>query len=188
MNTEVIRNITLVGIVMALGLASLGCSEDQPALAGLKNLKAPAAGYLSGGQPDAAQLVALADAGVIHVINLRPSSELPDFDEAQFAAAAGLQYHSLPVDGAAGLTEANVRALDKLMLEAGTEKVFLHCASGNRVGAMLALRAAMLHGADKKAAMAIGKAWGLTSLEPEVRRLLTGYYREGARSKSPDGD
>lgn len=65
MKKEVIRIITLVGIMFALSLALLGCTEDQPALAGLKNLKTPAAGYLSGGQPDAGQLVALADAGVI---------------------------------------------------------------------------------------------------------------------------
>lgn len=178
MIAEFIRGIRVVGILLTLSLGS-GCSEDPPALAAIKNLNAPAAGYLVGGQPDAAQLVALADVGVIHVVNLRPSSELPDFDEARLATAAGLHYHSLPVDGAAGLTLTNVRELDRLMLEAGSEKVFLHCSSGNRVGALLALRAAMLYGADKKSALATGKAWGLTSLEPEVRRLLAGLSQRG---------
>jgi hypothetical protein len=46
------------------------------------------------------------------------------------------------------------------------------CASGNRVGALLALREFWLEDAEPEAALALGKAAGLTRLEPSVRLLL----------------
>lgn len=86
-----------------------------------------------------------------------------------------MSYHSLPVDGAAGLSLKNVKALDQLLKQAGDEKVFLHCASGNRVGALMALRSALIYGENTEAAIAQGKAWGLTRLEPELKRLMGGF-------------
>jgi len=50
--------------------------------------------------------------------------------------------------------------------------IVVHCASSNRVGAMAALRAAWLQGQSADQAIETGKAWGLKSLEPEVRALL----------------
>jgi len=143
-------------------------------IAGIKNLKTPTTNYYSGGQPTAEQLTALAGAGVKHVINLRPASETPKLDEASLVADKAMIYHSLPVDGAAGLSLNNVKALDQLFKQAGDEKVFLHCASGNRVGALMALRAVFIYDESTDAAIAQGKAWGLTRLEPEVKRLMDG--------------
>ena len=145
---------------------------DANIIAGIKNLQTPAPNYFSGGQPTEAQLKALAGAGVKHVINLRPASETPKFDEASLVAAKGMIYHSLPVDGAAGLSLKNVKALDQLFKQAGDERVFLHCASGNRVGALMTLRASLIYGVTTDAAIAQGKAWGLTRLESEVKRLI----------------
>jgi protein tyrosine phosphatase (PTP) superfamily phosphohydrolase (DUF442 family) len=53
----------------------------------------------------------------------------------------------------------------------GDEPVLLHCASGNRVGALIAL-GTRLKGAETEAAIAKGKQWGLTGLEPIVRGKL----------------
>jgi uncharacterized protein (TIGR01244 family) len=167
------RNGWLAPVALLLGLMSASCSEDAGSISSIKNLKQPSPQILVGGQPSAAQLDTLAELGVKHVINLRPIAELPDFDEAQLASATGMEYHLLPIHGASGLTPANVDALDQLLKKAGQDKIFLHCASGNRVGAMMALRSSQLYGKDPGSAMAIGKAWGLTSLEPEVRRLLS---------------
>jgi len=167
-----VKNLLIViGALMFCGLAS---AEDTSTLAGIKNLKTPAPHYFSGGQPTDRQFSALAEIGVKYVINLRPVSETPKFDEAGLVEDKGMIYHLLPVDGAAGLTLSNVKALDQLFKQAGDEKVFLHCASGNRVGALMALRSVLIYGEDKDAAIAKGKAWGLTRLEPEVRRLIGG--------------
>jgi len=166
-------NSALIAI-SALLLCAQAIASDADTIASIKNLKTPAPNYFSGGQPATEQFDALAGAGVVHVINLRPASETPKFNESSLVADKGMIYHSLPVDGAAGLTLNNVKALDQLFKEAGDEKVFLHCASGNRVGALMALRSVLIYGEDKDAAIVKGKAWGLTRLEPEVRRLIGG--------------
>ena len=161
--------------VGALMLCAQLMADDANVISGIKNLKTPGPNYFSGGQPTGEQLTALAGAGVVHVINLRPASETPKLDEASLVAGKGMVYHSLPVDGAAGLNRHNVKALDQLFKQAGDEKVFLHCASGNRVGALMALRAALIYGETTEAAIAEGKSWGLTRLEPEVKRLMSGF-------------
>ncbi|MCB1596489.1 MAG: hypothetical protein KDI87_02140 [Gammaproteobacteria bacterium] len=48
----------------------------------------------------------------------------------------------------------------------------IHCTSSNRVGALIALRAATLQGMSGDAAVELGKTWGLGSLEPAVRERL----------------
>lgn len=172
MNIDILRSARLITITLMLSALSAGCSPEPRTIASIKNLKQPSEQILVGGQPNSHQLTALAEAGVKHVINLRPRAELPNFDEAQLAAAEGMEYHLLPIHGAKGLTLENVRALDRLLLQAGEDKVFLHCASGNRVGAMMALRSALIYGEEAETALAVGKTWGVTSLEPEVRKLL----------------
>ena len=169
-NNLLLRN-SLIAFAVLLFCAQL-IASDVGVIAGIKSLKTPGPNYYSGGQPSDEQLTALAGAGVKHVINLRPASETPKLDEASLVADRGMSYHSLPVDGAAGLTLSNVKALDQLLKQAGDEKVFLHCASGNRVGALMALRASLIYGESTDAAIAQGKAWGLTRLEPELRRLM----------------
>jgi protein tyrosine phosphatase (PTP) superfamily phosphohydrolase (DUF442 family) len=81
-----------------------------------------------------------------------------------------MSYVSLPVEGSDGVSYANAAALDKLL--AGVEgPVLIHCASGNRAGALLALRD-KLGGADSESALALGVASGLTGLKPTVEQKL----------------
>ncbi|MGB5352250.1 MAG: sulfur transferase domain-containing protein, partial [Woeseia sp.] len=99
----------------------------------------PHDGYLSTGQPDAAALKAIAAAGYAGVVDLRSVDEPRGFDEAATAASLGLHYRSLPVAGPDGVTFENAAKLDALLAEYDGP-VLLHCSSGNRVGALLALR------------------------------------------------
>ena len=50
--------------------------------------------------------------------------------------------------------------------------MLLHCGSGNRVGALLALKAFWLDGGSAEEALEVGLAGGVTRLEPTVRELL----------------
>ena len=70
------------------------------------------------------QFDALAEAGVLHVINLRSASETPELNEASLVEVRGMIYHSLPVDGAAGLTLSNIKTFDQLLMLTEDEKVF----------------------------------------------------------------
>ncbi|MDX1549980.1 MAG: hypothetical protein R3278_05475, partial [Lysobacter spongiicola] len=78
---------------------------------------------------------------------------------------------NLPLAGPSDLTRENVLAFDQLLRDA-ERPVLVHCGSGNRVGAMAALRAAWVEGQSPDDAIATGKAWGLTSLKDAVRERL----------------
>ena len=153
--------------------ASPGIAVDASARAAadVPGLRKPRAGLLTAGQPAPEAWSSLARDGVGTVINLRPDSEMGDRDEAAEVAAAGLVYHRLPVAGADGITAENARELMSL-IENAEGDVLVHCASGNRVGALLALAALAEGGMDTEAAVAAGKAAGLGSLEPHVREVL----------------
>jgi len=139
---------------------------------GLPNLMNPEAGYASGGQPSAEQLEAAAKAGVSRVINLRPASEDAGYDEAAKATALGLDYTVLAIAGLPDLSANKVRQLDALMAQSPATPTLIHCASGNRVGALMALRAAWLQGKSIDDALDIGRRWGLTNIEAAVRLIL----------------
>ena len=129
-------------------------------------------GLYVGGQPDPAQLQALASQGVTTVIDLRSADEDRGYAEAARVQALGLRYVSLPIAGAGAITPANARAVQQA-LDTSEGPVLLHCASGNRVGALLALLAHE-RGLDEEAAIAEGRAAGLGSLEPTVRAQIRG--------------
>ena len=126
---------------------------------------------LSAGQPDAAALQVFAKSGYVAVIDLRGVSEDRGIDEQAEVEALDMKYVTLPIVGDAAINFENAEKLDRII--AGFDApVLVHCGSGNRVGALLALRH-RLAGADDEAALELGKSAGLTSLEPVVRRRLT---------------
>ncbi|MCP3978768.1 MAG: hypothetical protein GY716_05480 [bacterium] len=151
-------------------------TPDAPAsgaLLAIYNARVPLDGVLSGGQPTAQQIEAAADAGVRTVINLRTSRETGFEWEAETVERLSMHYVHLPVGGGDGLTLANVEALDAALEDGlGRGPVLLHCGSGNRIGALLALREHWLRDVPADKAFAYGRANGMTSLQPKVREIL----------------
>ena len=141
------------------------------ALAGDQPWRQPRPQLFTGGQPDARQLHEAAAAGITTVIDLRATGEDRGYDEQAAAERLGLRYVRLPIGGAADINEANARTLDRL-LKQDRHATLLHCASGNRVGALLALAHARVDGASSEQALQLGREAGLTSLEPVVRARL----------------
>ena len=179
MNRRATTGVLAAALVLIAGCSTAPTTTAAPASAietaapttTLDRFATPADGILSGGRINADDLPALRAAGIARVIDLTPDAETPDFDEAGAVRAAGLAYDNLPIAGAEDLTPASVAAFDQLLR--GVEgPALVHCASGNRVGALAALRAVWLHGADEEAAIAEGRRWGLRSLEGEVRTRL----------------
>ena len=124
------------------------------------------------GQPTADQIARLAQMGFVRVIDLRPAAEDHGSDEPAILAAAGMEYLSLPIAAEADLASAAVNQLDQWLGDASIGKTLIHCASGNRVGALLALRAAWHQNFGTEQALQLGRVAGLKSLEPAVCRLL----------------
>src|SRR5579884_3178611 len=104
---------------------------------GIPNARDIGEDRVSAGQPDRAGLTRAKAAGIRHVINLRPAAEDPSFDTAAEARAAGLDYHALPVAGAADFTLDTVKRFDAMLGTTAGAPTLIHCASGNRVGALM---------------------------------------------------
>ena len=168
------------GLLLAIVASLLGAglaAEEQPsapsALLPLLNARVPLAGVLSGGQPTEEQIALAARAGFRTVINLRTAEEQGFEWEREAVEKSGMRYVQIPVAGASGLTRDNAERLDR-ELEQSLEKgpVLLHCASGNRIGALLALRAAWLEGVEPEKALQYGRESGMTGLEAATSERL----------------
>ncbi|MFP5374725.1 MAG: TSUP family transporter [Gammaproteobacteria bacterium] len=144
-----------------------GSDASQP-----EGFRRPRPDLITGGQPAPGDWARLRASGIRMVVNLRTAEELEGRDVAAEARAHGLDYVSLPVDGAAGITDANARALWDLVGTPGEGVVLVHCASGNRVGALLALGAARSGALTPGQALQFGRDAGMTGLEGHVRQLL----------------
>ncbi len=126
---------------------------------------------ISAGQPDAAKIAEYADNGVAVIIDLRGATEDRGLeDEAATVEAAGMKYVPLPITGKEAISFENARRLDEL-LEQSDGPVVVHCGSGNRVGALMALRAS-LRGASDEEALAVGEEYGMTRLSGVVAEVL----------------
>ena len=172
---RIIRSTIVAVALLALAACSqwgtVDFNQSDVSQLGVKNLQVTSSTSLAAGQPTQEQLEALAKAGVKHVINLRPASEI-SWDEKALVEELGMEYHLIPVAGKPGITVANAKALDALMKKLDGEPLLLHCSSSNRVGSLMALGAYHIEGQSLEASIAKGKAWGLTRLEPFVRAKL----------------
>lgn len=136
-------------------------------LAGVHNGACPLPGLATGGQPAPTQVAALARAGFKTVLDLRAADEPRGFDEDAAMKANGVRYVKLPVTPAT-LNDGVFDQVRKLMAETGGTGVFVHCASGNRVGAALIPWLVLDRGWDLERAVTTAKAGGLKSTEMEA--------------------
>jgi protein tyrosine phosphatase (PTP) superfamily phosphohydrolase (DUF442 family) len=96
----------------------------------------PLPGIGAAGQPGAGAWDALAKAGAHTVVDLRAPSEPRGYDEPAAVKAAGLEYVALPVTQLT-LTDAQFDALRGILRDPARRPIVVHCASSNRVGALL---------------------------------------------------
>ena len=135
-----------------------------------QNTVTPVDGITSAGQPDQAALAVFVEKGYVAIVDLRGEQENRGMDEKAEVESLGMDYVLLPIASEDDISFENAKKLDDL-LAAYDGPVLIHCGSGNRVGALLALRQSM-NGADDEAAIEYGKQGGLTGLEPVVQKRL----------------
>ena len=153
-------------VTFLLALAWTSYAQDGA----LRNRGEPLESVTTAAQPDINALKALADSGYATIIDLRRPEEERGFEEQLEVERLGMSYVSIPVDGAAGVTYENAELLNQV-LDRTQGPVLVHCGSGNRAGALLSLQQ-KLNGANNEAALAVGLAGSLTSLESVVIERL----------------
>jgi uncharacterized protein (TIGR01244 family) len=137
----------------------------------IPNFKQPRPLLITGGQPEANAWRIIANAGVSTIVNLRCENELPGRNVAKEVRDANLIYINMPIEGPDNLTLEKATELLRILNHA-EGAVLLHCGTGNRCGAMLALTEAWLRQRDIEEAVLFGKQAGLMGLEPAVRAIL----------------
>lgn len=162
-----------IAFVLIVALVA-GCATPPMAAPGGTGvtLMQPLPGLFTAGQPATRDWAAIKAEGIHTVINLRTPGELKDRDESAEVRGAGLRYLEIPVAGADSINLANAVALHAALAPAHGGGVLVHCASGNRAGALLALEQQAFDGVAPERALEFGQAAGLTTLEPVVRARL----------------
>ena len=140
---------------------------------GLRGAKQPEPNVLFGGQPTEDQLEAMAADGLSFVLDLRAEGENRGFDEPAALRSLDIPYLNLPVDAERMAQpetfERFIEAMEKI-----DGPTLVHCASGNRVGALYYAYLVAGKGEDREEARARAKENGLRSeaLEKAVDRYL----------------
>jgi len=128
-------------------------------------------GLAVAGKPSAEAVAQLKEQGFKTVIDLRTEAE-GVADEKAAVEALGLRYVSVPVS-AATLKSEDAKAVAGILEDPAAGPVLLHCASSNRVGAVLAIIEAQA-GKSLDDALAAGRKAGLKSdsLVEAVKRVV----------------
>lgn len=121
-------------------------------------------GIVSAGQPRATQWADVREAGFETVVDIREGWEPRGHDEPAAVAAAGLRYVSVEF-GHGRIADETFDRIRALVRERGEAPLFVHCASGNRVGAALIPALMLDEGATEREALEAAVRAGLASRE-----------------------
>ena len=163
--------------VFLVGCGTLNTLNIQQVMtSNINGLHHVEATVFASGQPTKTHLIALKDAGIMNIINLRPESEI-DWNEAMHVRQLGMKYHSIPISGVYDMTNENAVLLQNKLTELDGQSVLVHCSSGNRLGALIAIDQYMSKQKSVEFAIKQGKLWGLASKEDVVRGVLNEMER-----------
>lgn len=150
--------------------ARLDSSAVVKLLEQVRNGACPLPGLATGGQPDSSMLAALANNGFRIVLDLRAPEEIRGFEETRVALALGLRYLALPVTSES-LSDSTFDSFRALLRANRGEQLFVHCASGNRVGAMLLPWLVLDQGWSVERATTMAQRVGMRSEDLRARAL-----------------
>lgn len=149
-------------------------------LAGASNVTRVDATVACAGATSVEAFPELKKRGFASIVNLRregePGADIPGAKAA--AAAAGLAYIHIPVDGSNPSAESANEFL-RAVTNAANQPVYIHCASANRVGAMWLIKRVVTDGWDIDRAVAEAEAIGLTS--PALKQFAVAYATKHRR-------
>ncbi len=172
----------MLGAMSAVPLAAADRSPDKPAapknidetppLVPIPNARVTKTGLLIGGQPTPEHLKTIHEAGYRMIVTLRTDGERGDEGEQAAVERMGLKYVSIPVAGAEGLTEDNARALDEALGGVDVLPAVVHCSTGQRVSALLGLKAFVVDRMSAAAAIDLAKSLGMKEFEAALRERI----------------
>ena len=155
--------------------------QDQltQVLGSIPNAACPLPGVATAGQPSAAAWPRLAEAGYRTVVDLRAPEEPRGHDEPASVRAAGMAYVAIPVSHPT-LGDAEFDSFREVVRAPERRPIFVHCATSNRVGALLLPYFALDQEMPLSDATRLAHAAGLRN--PDLQNIAVDYARRhGAR-------
>jgi protein tyrosine/serine phosphatase len=188
MPSPVSRLLLAASLLLLVPGTAPGDSALAPAITRFQQVDA---GLYRGGQPDAEGFAALKRLGIRTVVNLRHTA-----DEQRLVESAGLRYvalptHLRPFGVSGGLSGETVRSFFRLVDDAASGPIFLHCRRGaDRTGTLVAMYRIARQGWTPEAAYKEARAIGMRWWHYPVRRQLDDFARavaggEFARAGAP---
>jgi uncharacterized protein (TIGR01244 family) len=161
-------------LVIVLAVAWTAAQTTNEALPGTSHYTRVSATVACGGATTAEAYPALKKEGFASVINLRlPGEPGADIDGAKAAAAAaGLKYIHIPMDG----RNLKPEVLDTFLAavkEPSNAPVYIHCATANRVGAVWLVKRVLVDGWNVDKATTEAEKIGLKS--PHLKQFALDY-------------
>jgi uncharacterized protein (TIGR01244 family) len=159
---------------------AVGAQDQLTAVLGdIPNAACPLPGLATAGQPSAAAWPRLANAGYRTVVDLRAPEEPRGHDEGASVRAAGLDYVAIPVSQPT-LGDSEFDSFREIVRAPERRPIFVHCATSNRVGALLLPYFALDQGMPLADATRLAHAAGLRN--PDLQSIAVDYARRhGAR-------
>ena len=151
----------------------------ESVLATIPNGTCPLPGIGAAGQPGVRDWATLARSGVRTVVDLRAPNEARGHDEPEAVRAAGMEYVIIPVTQAT-LGDQQFDALRAVVGDPARRPIVVHCASSNRVGALLLPYFALDEKQPLEKAIELAIDAGLRS--QELATLAVDYVRRHSAS------
>ena len=145
-------------------LVACACSDpgSEPPALELANFRILEGRVVGGGQVDVEHFPGMAADGYSLVVNLRSEGEPFPENEGELAQAAGMFYLHMPLGGD-DLVADHATQLAAALDAHGDGSVLIHCASGNRVGALWGLHVAMRDGLSSDEGVQAARSAGMRS-------------------------
>lgn len=162
----------LVAPLIALASASFNAQTGRDAIDGVRNFTVVDATVGCAGATEVVAIPVIAARGYKSIVNLRLATEAgASIDESREAAVkAGVRYVHLPFNSAApdmAVADAFITAVTTK----ANQPVFVHCGSGNRVGALWLAKRMLVDKWDRAKATEEAKLIGLSSSALETFAL-----------------
>lgn len=163
----------LIAAAAVLSLSAVAFAQKET-IDGIRNFTKVDATVACAGSTEPSAMATLAQRGYKTVINLRESSETGALvDESSKAAeAAGMRYVHLPFNSSKP-DDAVVDRFLAAVKDPGNQPVFIHCASGSRVGALWLTKRMLVDGWPEDKATAEAVLIGLSS--PTLKQFALDY-------------
>jgi uncharacterized protein (TIGR01244 family) len=173
--------ISLVLVVAALlGRPAAAQQITKPTVPGASNFARLETTVACGGATTPEAVPEIKKMGFASIINLRLPTEAGANVDAEAAAAktAGIKFYSIPFSG----QSPDPAVADKFLATItapGNEPAYIHCAAGNRAGAMWMIKRLAVDHWDTERAYTEAAALGLTS--PALKQFAIDYAQSHKR-------